>query len=107
MGILIPEKIVFILKYRYIPKSIVIAIYNDNALESYNCRKISILKGQFWYQALSEMHSYQHRVWDPHYKDKTVVRPFHIYNGNGYTGKTRFFTEPRSDEQQGASDYVL
>ena len=30
-------------------------------------------------------------VWDFNYKDKTVMRLTHLYNGNSYTGKTALF----------------
>ena len=33
---------------------------------------------------------YLPRYRDSHYKDKTVVRPFYLYNGNSSTGKTAF-----------------
>ena len=31
------------------------------------------------------------RLWDFHYKDKTVVRPSYLYNGNPYTGDTYLY----------------
>ena len=40
------------------------------------------------------MSSFQ--VWDSHYKDKTVVRPSYLYDGDTYTWKDGLYTETRS-----------
>ena len=46
-------------------------------------------------------------IWDFQYKDKTVVRPSYLYDGNSYTGKFTSLTRHRNWNSLPRSEFVI